>query len=45
MHPGVDGGFCATIIDLSIPMTLVYIFIAVVLLIVVSVSVLYWGKE
>jgi len=45
MHPGIDGGICATIINRGAVMIFVYIFIAVVLCIVVSVALLYWGKE
>jgi hypothetical protein len=45
MHPGVDGGICATIINLRIIMIFIYIFVAVIVTIVVAVSVLYWGRE
>jgi hypothetical protein len=45
MHPGIDGGICATIIDLHIIMIFIYIFVAVIVTIVVAVALLYWGRE
>jgi hypothetical protein len=39
---GAERGVPATIIDLDTIMTLVYTFIAIVVLIVITVSVLYW---